>query len=73
MATHASTSRVRSIVIGSLLLVVAVVGLLSLQYGPSGALDLLWSGLLGVLYVILPVVVLAVLLLGFFRFNAWRQ
>lgn len=72
MAIQRATPRTRSIAAGLVLAGVVVLALIGL-HGPSGALDLILSGLLGVLYVVIPVVVLAVLLLGFFRFNAWRQ
>lgn len=73
MATNSPTLSGRSIVGGLVIVGVVLIASLAFQYGPTATAAMLWSGLIGVLYIVIPVAVVATLLLGFFRFNAWRE
>ena len=73
MSTHNPRSRASALVTGLFVVAATVVGLLAAVTGFQGTFLMLRSVLLGLLYVVVPVVVVAVALRSFFAFNAWRS
>jgi len=71
MSQPTTTRRSRPYSIGLVLLAALAMGLLLVGIGVQGTVHLLQRGLLAVLYLLVPVVVLAGLILVYFRVAAW--